>query len=190
MDNYSLTLSAAPTDEPLSLNEVKLHLRLTNSDYDDELIPLITEARKYIEEHTGYRLITQTWVLTMDELEECIKLPYPPLQSISSIKYQDINNVQQTLSSNYYTVDNKTIPARVNQAYSYIYPPTYPELNVVAITFICGYGNTAETVPNAFKRAIKMYIQWVFDNDSNAKAILDNFILQNKINWFCGDISD
>lgn len=178
----ALTLSTGPTEYPVTLSEVKEHLRVDSNDFDSELTSLIEEGTQYAEDFTGQKLITQTWTYKLDEFSTSIKMPYYPLSSVSSIQYQDDNDAQQTLASNQYVVDTDSKPGRIQPAYNVTYPTTYNELNAVTITFICGYGDSTQ-VPERFKRAIKLYIQWMFDMDKMAENVADRLIAQEKIPW-------
>jgi len=81
----SLVLKTAPTVEPLSLLEVKDHLRLDPDDnIEDALLnAFITAARQDCEAFQGRAYITQTWELWLDAFpgEAFIRLDKPPLQS-------------------------------------------------------------------------------------------------------------
>lgn len=178
------TLVTGPTKEPLSLDEVKEHLRIESNDYDSELDALIQEARRYVERHTGKALITQTWNLVLDDFRIKLDIPYPPLQSIESVTYNDLDNTSQILNSAYYTVDTDSEPGRMNEAYGYSYPGVYPDLNSVTIQFKAGYGDDPEDVPETYKRAMKLYIQWMYDGEKLAKNALDSIITESKVNWF------
>ena len=177
------TLITAPTSYPVTLEEVKTQLRVETNDDDGEIQSLIAQATSYVEKMTGRALITQTWNLVIDNFDTKIELPYPPLQSVSSITYQDLDNTTQTLSATNYTVDTDSEPGRVYQSYGGSYPAVYPDLNSVTVTFVCGYG-TANSVPEVFKQAIKLHVQWIYDMDKDAKAVLDHLINQEKVNWF------
>jgi len=180
-------ISVEPTEEPVSKAEAKAHLRERSTDYDTEIENLIIEGRRYVERMTGRALCTQTWKLYMDDLPLAFKVPYPPLQSVSSISYQDSNNATQTLGSSNYTVDTYEEPGRIYQASSGTYPSVYTDLNVVTVTFVCGYGNK-EDVPESFKRAIKLYVQWQFDHDQTAKDMLDGIIQNERVEWLEHDV--
>ena len=57
----TLTRTAAPTVEPVTLGEIKTHLRLTGTE-DDYLLPqLVKAARDYVETFTRRAICTQTW---------------------------------------------------------------------------------------------------------------------------------
>lgn len=162
MGTPSTTRTIDATSEPVSVNQVKDHLRIETNDDDNEIASLINEARNYVERITGRALITQTWTMNLDSLPECIYVPHAPLQSVTSIQYQDENNATQTLSSALYTVDTKAEPGRIFQAYNQSYPSTYSDLNAVTITYVAGYGGASD-VPETYKRIIKLYCEKMFD---------------------------
>ena len=179
----ALTLSAGPSGYPVTLQELKDHLRLDDiNDFDVQLNNLIKEGTDYAERYTGQKLITQTWTYKLDQFSRKIDMPYYPLQSVSSIQYQDDNNAQQTLSSAYYDVDTDSRPGRIELAHNYTYPTTYSTPNAVTITFVCGYG-TASAVPERFKTVIKMYAQSMFEMNELALEIADRLIGQDRISW-------
>lgn len=178
----ALNLVTGPTEYPITLEEVKEHLRVDTNDFDAEIQSLIDEGTKYIEDSTGHKLITQTWTYKLDQFSDVIKIPFYPLSSVSSITYLDDNNASQTLSTGYYVVDSSSKPGRITQAYNQSYPTTYPTTNAVTITFVCGFGDALDT-PERFKRAIKLYIQYMFDMDKLAGDIADRLIQQEKIPW-------
>ena len=78
----ALKLSAAPALEPLSLKEVKLHLRVDSDEEDTLIQSLIAAARMDCEKFQNRAYITQTWELWMDSWpdKDFIELPLPPLQ--------------------------------------------------------------------------------------------------------------
>src|SRR5688572_5645345 len=100
----ALTLVTPPVEEPVELDQAKLHLRETE-DAEDELIEgLVLAARQHVETDTARALITQTWDLTVDSLGCQIELPKPPVQSVTSVKYLDSEGVEQTLPTDQYRV--------------------------------------------------------------------------------------
>jgi len=116
-----------------------------------------------VEDVTGRALITQTWEMKMDGFMTRINVPRPPLQSVSSVSYQDESNSPQTLDSSNYTVDSNTEPGRLVESATGNYPSTYDDINAVTITFIAGYGDNPSDVPEHFKQMIKLRIEQLFD---------------------------
>jgi len=96
-----VSIVTQPTEEPLTLDEAKQHLRVDIEDDDSLILSLIKVAREYAETVTGRKLITQTWKYYLDDWptdKDYIEIPFPPLQSISSITYTDYNGVVNTWS--------------------------------------------------------------------------------------------
>lgn len=177
----TLKLKTAPSTEPLSLTEVIQHLRLTSPDENEQalLTRLIKSARQHAESYLSRALITQTWTLYLEEFDWYIYLFKCPVQSITSIKYYDLNNEIQTLDTAYYDPDLYTEPCRVESSYGYIYPLTYDKNNAVQIEFVAGYG-TADYVPDEIKTGMLLYITYLYEHRGDEsirppRAIYDLF---------------
>ena len=160
----NLYRSVAPALEPVSISEAKAFLRITDSDQDTEVSGLISSAREYVEAALNRSLMTQTWVLRLRCFEEPIVLPNPPLISVSSITYLDIDGTSQTLSSSVYTVDTYREPSGIVLAYAQSWPSTRDQINAVTITYTAGYGGSSDTVPASIKHAIKILISHWYEN--------------------------
>ena len=61
-----LQLVTAPTQEPVSLAEARLHLRVDFSDDDALIMALIRSARLAAETITGRQLVTARWKYILD----------------------------------------------------------------------------------------------------------------------------
>ena len=183
------TRTVDPAIEPVTLAEVKEHLRIyDNTDSDVQITALIKQGREYVERVTGRALITQTWEMKLDGFKTSLKIPHPPLQSITDVKYQDASDAEQTLAASNYTVDTDSEPARFVQSATGTFPSTYDDLNAVTITYVAGYGATRDTVPEMFKQAIKLYVEKLYDMpvSSYAEALdsaMDALLINYKVDW-------
>src|ERR1019366_2460869 len=65
--NFTLERVTDPDIEPVTLEEMKRHLRcfMTVTDEDDDIMALIVAAREWVEDYTARALIDQTWRLTL-----------------------------------------------------------------------------------------------------------------------------
>ena len=136
---------AGPALEPLTLEEAKRFLRITSDAEDADVQALVAAARKRIERGTELALITQTVEVKLD----CfwggrLELPMPPLQSVESITYLDVNGVEQTLDPAVYRVSTHRRPGQVWLASGESWPATKSEGEVVTITLLAGIGDTPE----------------------------------------------
>src|SRR5210317_847009 len=94
--SYQITVQ--PASEPITTAEAKTHLRVDFSDDDTYIDTLIASARKYCEQYTNRVFITQTWRQNEDNWSNPIKLKVNPIVSLTSLKYYDTNETQQTLT--------------------------------------------------------------------------------------------
>lgn len=140
-----------PAEEPLTLAEIKLHLRIDAADEDAWLTSRIVAARQQAEHETGRVLITQTWELALDEFPAAeVRLPKAPLQSITSVKYYDPTGVQQTMSGALYSADLYSTLGWLLPAYGTAWPATMVTANAVIVRYVAGYG-AAAAVPQGIK---------------------------------------
>src|SRR5574337_900060 len=184
---------AAPQEEPLSLESAKTHLRLTNGDLSQDALiqDLVIAAREKAEAITNRKFITQTWKLSLDTFPyagrqspafwlnlpplqeytvyafrsdtDAIVVPFPPLQSVTSIKYYDPSGVQQTIDPSLYIVDSASEPARIVPVPNYTWPTPQYRINAVEVVFNAGYGD-ATTVPQCVSRWMLLRVGAMFEN--------------------------
>lgn len=169
-----LQLVTPPAEEPVSLIEAKLHLRV-DFDEDDTLITsLIATATQAAETLTGRQLITARWKQVLDcfpgpslmgvPAGQAFTLPghailvsKAPVLSVVSIDYLDMGSAIQTMPVSSYTVDTACEPARITPVFGQIWPICLPQIGAVSVTFDAGYG-TASQVPEGIKSWIKMRV--------------------------------
>lgn len=160
----ALKLFAAPASEPLTLSDTKNFLKVEHTTDDSLITMLISGARIAAEGITNRALITQTWDFYIDQFPPWEQyIPFPSLQSITSIKYYDTDGALQTLASNQYRADLVSEPARVEPAFGLIWPITRWQSNAVVIRFVCGYGAAAD-VPAGILNWMLMRIRTMYDN--------------------------
>ena len=162
----ALKLITAPATEPVSTSEAKSHLRVDTTADDTLIGTLITAARQHVENHLRRALITQTWELVMDAFPagDVIRLPRPPLVSVTSIKYTDVAGSESTFSSAAYVVDTDSTKGRVVLKSGESWPSdTLAAANGVRVRYVAGYGSAA-AVPNPIRQAILLLIGTLYEN--------------------------
>lgn len=165
-----LKLITPPPFEPLTLAEVKLYLRVDQSDEDDTILRCINAARGYADGPDGFlqrALIDQTWELTLDAfpLRE-VRIPLPPLIEIVNVFYDDGGGVQQILGPGSYSVDAVNEPGWIVPIGAW--PATFQGINAVRIRFRAGYVNAGFSppvgdVPDDIKQAMLLYAGTMYD---------------------------
>ena len=157
-------VSSAPSLEPVTSTEAKLHLRVDHSNEDTLIAVLIQAAREIVEHHLGRSLITQSRTVKLDYFPRCteITLPYGPLVSVTSLKYYDEDEVQQTMSNTLYWVDSSSDIGRIIVKDSW--PGIYDMPNAVEIIYVAGYGAAGSNIPQPIKAAILLVIGHLYEN--------------------------
>lgn len=153
-------LITAPASEPVTLSEAKLHVR-QDIDTDDTLITAqITTAREEVERISCHALLTQTWEMVLDcwPTGDEIRLPRPPLQSVTSVKVTDTAGVETTWDAANYIVDTDSVPGRIVLAYGMNWPSTnLKPVGGIRIRYVSGW-TSAGVVPQSFKQAMLLLV--------------------------------
>lgn len=161
--DYSLTLVTPPAVEPVTLEAVKKHCRISHDDDDDLFTIWVTAARQLIETETNCRLIEQTWRLSLkDWPSDCgwIELPLQPVISVETLKYLDSNSTLQTLVVDTdYLLDIGRKPSVIYSTPGTYFPAAKAgRTDSVRVEFTVGYGDEAADVPELAKAAILLTV--------------------------------
>jgi len=162
-----ITVITAPTFEPVTLAEAKAHLRVSHTAEDSLITALITVAREQAESYTQRSICAQTLDYSRDAFLLQFELPLCPLQSVTSIKYIDLNGTEQTLAEAEYQVNSQSIPAIIALAHGKVWPCVRSELNAVRIRYSAGYA-TAADIPASIKSAMLLLIGDLYENRENS----------------------
>lgn len=186
--NIALVLKTAPVLEPLTLAEVKLYIKPDSAAEDSTLNNLITTAREDCESFQNRAYITQTWGLWLDAWPrgDLIKIPLPPLQSVSSVKYYGSDDTESTMATADYFVDTKSEPGRLALNYGKSWPSiTLRPHNGICIEFVAGYG-AAAAVPQKVKQAMLLHIKLGFDyhtpqDEEKTKNAINSLLWKDRV---------
>lgn len=159
-----LIQSSAPETEPVTLAQAKEHLSLATSAQDDLVTGLIKVARKHCEELTDHQFITATWDWTLQSFPGPwgFTVPWPPLQSVTHIKYIDVDGDLQTLSTDVYQLDIFSRPGSIVLKHNQSWPQIRHDLNAVQIQFVAGYGNAASDLDVRLPLLVNRLVAYLF----------------------------
>jgi uncharacterized phiE125 gp8 family phage protein len=144
---------------PLELAEVKNFLRVDESIDDNLIAKLIKTATKQCELYTGKTLITKTYRCSFyNSIEYSVNLLYSPIQSIVSIKTVDAKNNETLIDDASYFADMAGGILNFNAVPANFYR--------IDITYIAGFGNVANEVPEDLKQAMLIHIARMYDDKS------------------------
>lgn len=139
--------------EPLTLSEAKAHLRKLTDDEDSLITSYIVAAREWVENYTGYILVSRTITETFSGFGSYLPLRYRPVTALGDVTYTDSEG------------DEATYEAGVLKTFSYpakVYPPfggVFPTLGTdggITVEYTAGYG--AGAVPDDLKHAMRLLI--------------------------------
>lgn len=184
---FTLERVSEPDIEPVSLSEMKLHLReyASMTEMDATIESLITAAREWVEQYTGRALVDQSWRLTLESdtatpdnsvTSDTVKstgqwkfakqnellLRRSPILSVDSVVSIDSAGAETM-------VDTDSYQLRMADS-------RWPKLvalngakwsqDVLQITFRAGFADRdaspqqdATAIPARFKQAIKLWVQ-------------------------------
>lgn len=152
---------AAPDVEPVDIDEAKDHLNIDSNDKDALIGTYISAARAHIEDYCHTAVARALWELAYDAFPSAgIEIPKAPLLSIASVKYDDVDGVEQTVDTADYYVDlisqfGWVIPAST-------WPSTISAANSVRVRFYAGYAD--DEVPLPLKQATLLLVGHFFEH--------------------------
>jgi uncharacterized phiE125 gp8 family phage protein len=164
---YSLRVITPPAERPVSLAEAKAHLRVTASDEDALINRLIGAATEWCEDQADLSLVSRTleagWDCVPENSSRMLRIPRPPLVSVTSMTYLDVNGTEQTIAAGDYVVDSASQPGRVVLKPSTTWPVLGEFPNALKVRFVAGYG-AASAVPDRAKQACMLLIAHWYEN--------------------------
>jgi uncharacterized phiE125 gp8 family phage protein len=151
----------APAAEPVTSDEAKKQARIPHTGDDTYVASLIVTARVACENFLNRSLITTTLDYFLDQFprEAEIELPGGLLQSITSLKYTDSENVETVVDSDLYFAVTAAEPGALRLAYGESWPSaTLKPAEAVVVRYVVGYGLTAATVPADIRHGILLMV--------------------------------
>lgn len=147
--DWSLRMTAPPAQEPVSLSQAKLALRVADDLDDDDLyISLsISAARSYLEKTYDVKVITQSWELLLQNFPRAdrIRFPVGPIQTVDYFRYTDTGfNVTDIPvgndASSGLLVRLSKVPAEIVLPFGKVWPGvTLQTADAIAIGFTAGF---------------------------------------------------
>mgnify|MGYP000512996135 CR=1 FL=1 len=147
------SLVTPPAGLPVTLAQVKAHLRIETDDDDDYLGELTALAVSHVEQATGVFLLTQTWRVYLDCLPAgaMVELPVRPISQIDVVTVYDVDGDPSVVAASDYQLDAVSEIPRLRFA---AMPSPGIAMNGIEIDCICGFGDTGADVPDQLIRAI------------------------------------
>jgi uncharacterized phiE125 gp8 family phage protein len=161
----SLTLTATPDVEPLTLDEVKHYLKITDDEDDFLIKTLIDITRRSAEKYLKASIINQVWKLSYDMYApSLVRLPMGPVQFIWDVTIFAKDETATLIAPNVYYLgaDNKKL----------LFDAVVVG-NRVEITYSAGYGHDSSYVPQDIKDGLLSHIAAIYDGAAGGNIIPD-----------------
>lgn len=183
----SLRRTVEPTNLPIELSDARKQCEIGDGDttHDSHLMRLAKTATRDVERSIRRALITQTWVLSLAEFPLEIKIPRPPLQSLTINYVNDAGNLT-LLPSTEYQIEYGT-PATVTPAFSKAWPSYRSETNnALQVTFVAGFGDDPINVPDEYQNVILELVAFRFFNRGDEQQDIPKHIKWAMASLHCG----
>ena len=164
MRNFTIITPASLT--PVSLTEVKAHLKVDTTADDTLITNLIVAATQSCEIYTNRFFIETEIKQYSDSWKETSTLYKSVVESISLVQYYDSDNTLRTLDPADYYLDKISKPARFRSAFNKSFPNIASRINAIEITYKVGERFPAD-VEDGVKQAILLTIgNWYANRES------------------------
>lgn len=138
---HSSTVVLGPASYPITQANAMAFSGVIDPALADQLI---ASAVYYFQHKTCHQLCEVTYSQNWDGFPCQFNLDWSPVQSVTWVKYRDLNGVQQTLDASQYWSSLNASPPRIIPAYGVVWPETQlgrPES--VEVRYVAGYDDYA-----------------------------------------------
>jgi len=156
---HILSRAVAPAASPVSLVDMKAHLRVTSSSEDDVIQAYIDAAVASLDAQgeLGQAIIAQTWDESFSQATRDVALSIIPATALVSVTYYDTDNAQQTADLADFALYSGEFWAFVRSSN---WPQVYDRPDAITIQYTAGMA----TVPAGLVHAIKLIVTHWYEN--------------------------
>jgi uncharacterized phiE125 gp8 family phage protein len=136
-----------PTEEPLSLEDLKTQLRIDTDTEDDLILRLARAAREQVEQLTGRAMLTQSWQQSFDDWGEgSLFLDIAPARAVTEVSVLQEDGSEEIIPAADYLLNGQRV------VFTGAMPkPSFPQ-NGIHVTFEAGQSDAAD-IPAALVQA-------------------------------------
>lgn len=206
----SVYVTASDDSPAISLADMKLFLRVDGTADDTQITAYIATATEAVKQYLRRAILTETFVFKADGFTEpggddrlmalgpgvhtasvpyvlgggeTLDLPFPPLQSVTSIVTYDRGNNAATYDASQYEVDLQSGRIYLNEGE--VWPSDLRAQDAVQITYVAGYGSGS--IPAPVLEAIRMYVEALYDGcgelSDKARMMLAPYRRMDELSW-------
>lgn len=187
----SVTVTLSDDSPAISLADMKMFLRVDETADDDIITAYIATATEAVKNYCQRAILTETFVFTADGFiepggddrlmqlgagvhqvsvpyvlggGESFDIPFPIIQSVTSVTTYDRDNVSSVFDSGKYIVDLQSGRITLNEGETW--PVNIRATNAVEVEYIAGYGSGS--IPQPILEAIRGYVTQAYDGCAGA----------------------
>lgn len=153
----SYIYTSDPAEKPITLTEVKNHLRVDGNTEDDVLNALIDAAVSAAEDYMNRPILVRDVMEVYDCFQPQMILDRATVQEVTSIIYKAPDSSDVTLDSSDFILDKISELARITPATGKEWPSTTNSILAVTIRYKAGW-STAGNVPVSIKHALLLMV--------------------------------
>lgn len=202
----------ASTDAPvISIVDMKKFLRVDTSDGDVVIYSYMATATEAIKQYLRVALLTETFVFKADGFAyadsddrllalgpgvhtasrpymlgggDTLDIPFPPLQSVTSVVTYDRGNNASTYDASNYEVDLQSGRIYLNEGSTW--PSDLRAQDAVQVTYVAGYGSGS--IPDPILQAVRSYVEQMYDGscegvDDQMRRLLAPYRRGDELAW-------
>ena len=178
-----LEVKTEPTQEPVTLQEVKEYFRVEDSTDERNIRPLIETARRFAEEHLGRALVSTTYTQYYDCYDDMsdplwegtrtgpyinyyknyLVLGKGPVSSVTHVKTYDDDDTATTMASSKYYVDTAREPSRIVLRTGETFPTSLRVANGIEVEYVAGY-SSIYSIPEPIRMGILQHIAHLYEH--------------------------
>lgn len=158
-----------PAPEPISIDDLRAHLRAEAGNGEDDLIlGYLSAARDWAENFLGIAIAPQTWEIALDGFPgDALPLEGGDVSAIVSLKYIDPTGAEQTLSSGAYALDAYSTPNALYPAFNTIWPAVQSSARSVKVRYVVGAGPLLPSI----RAALLLFVGHLYANREEASTL-------------------
>lgn len=159
-------ISTEATTEPITLDEMRAYVGYTGNEanVDQMLVNLAKAARLRLEQFCGRNFAEKTMTMNVDTMRTRFYLPFPPVNSVTSIKvYDEDGDLDAT-----WTEDDEYFV--LGDFHKYLRFENYATGEYVNIIYKSGYKSGGYELPRAVKDSILTQLKYNFEHRSGGGA--------------------
>ncbi len=148
---HEARVAAMPADWPITVEQVAAFCGVTDEDLAAQLI---ASACSYFSQRTGHQIAQATYTQKWETFPCELRFDWSPVQSVTWLKYYDVNGTLTTLATSNYWASLDARPPKIIPAYGVTWPITqYGRPESVHVQYVAGYSDF-EFVDEGIKRAL------------------------------------